>query len=207
MKKKYYLYLIFAFVAVAGLCGGLLAGGRALTGFVTGGSRVMLLLYRPSFEYVSNAMMLNSPDGLKRLAGYYALLQNGTIDPAYLLERCRDEPIPANRKTIIWILGFSRDKEQARAALELLYDGAPDEIRRRVLDSLARLDAGGLQDFLSAHHPGDAVGAFRALESIYDNAAQPVQQRIACIVKTTNPGMMETFMRTHGIEQLPQCDR
>jgi hypothetical protein len=207
MMKKYYLYLMFACVAIAGLGGGLLVGGRALTGFMTGSSRAMVLLYRPSFEHVNNATMLNSPDGLKRLAGYYALLQNNTIDPDYLLERCRDEPLPVNKKAIIWILGFSRDKDRARSALEALYDGAPDEFRHRILDSMARLDADGLQDFLRARHPGDAPGAYAALESIYDNAALPVQGKIACCVKNIAPGMLETFMRAHGIEQVPQCDR
>ncbi len=207
MMKKYYLSLTFACVAVAGLAGGLLVGGRALTGFVTGSSRAMVLLYRPSFEHVKNATMLNSHDGLKRLAGYYALLQNNTIDPGYLMERCRDEPLPVNRKAIIWILGFSRDRDRARAALEALYDGAPEEYRHGILASLARLDANALEDFLNARHPGDVPGAYRALDSIYDNAAPRVQEKILCCVKSIAPGMLEAFMRAHGIEQSPGCAR
>ena len=73
--------------------------GSVLIGdFIKGGGRIVPLLYRPSFQHIDAAAMLGSADDLKRLSGYYALLETGSVDVGFLVERYGMEKI--RRETV-----------------------------------------------------------------------------------------------------------
>ncbi len=125
------------------------AGGRVLMrNFLTAGGRIAPLLYRPSFQYFATAAMLGSPDELKRLAGYYALLETDSIGVDFLIERYGMESSIVNRRTIVWVIGFSRDTRRAADACAALYKSAPREIRKEILKSMKRLNEGIYRDFI-----------------------------------------------------------
>ncbi len=63
--------------------------------------------------------MLGSADEMKRLAGYYALLETDSIDVEFLVERYGMESSTVNRRTIVWLLGFARN---SRAAFDACAD-------------------------------------------------------------------------------------
>ncbi|TAL32945.1 MAG: hypothetical protein EPN93_14860 [Spirochaetes bacterium] len=190
---------VAAFVAAAGLGAGFAVGADALTGFVTGRSRAAVLLYRPSFDHVKSVLMLNSQDELRRLAGYYALLQNRTLDADYLLARYREEQNPVTRRTILWIMGFVPDPSKAYASLESVYDDAPGIMQRQILRSLARVDPGSLDRF-ARDHLVDAGAAYESLESMYDNVPRATQRRIVRAIAHLAPGRLEQFAAAHGID-------
>lgn len=148
------LFLCIIVLGVAGYGLGR-AGGRGLMmDFLTGGGRIVPLLYRPSFQHFRAAAMLGSEDEMKRLAGYYALLEGDSIDVDFLVERYRMERSVANRRTIVWVIGFSRDVPVAARACAGLYESAPREIRDEILRSLMRLDEGIYREFVSSRDGG-----------------------------------------------------
>ncbi|RPI90901.1 MAG: hypothetical protein EHM32_11105 [Spirochaetales bacterium] len=124
-------------------------GGRALMkDFLTGGGRLVPLLYRPSFQHLTTAAMLGSADELQRLAGYYALLEGDSIDIDFLKERYGMERSIVTRRTIVWLMGFSRDVRSAVDACAGLYESAPPGIRKEILRSIKRLDRASYRDFM-----------------------------------------------------------
>jgi hypothetical protein len=190
---------VAAIVAAAGLGAGFALGADAMTGFVTGRSRAAVLLYRPSFDHVRSVLMLNSQDELRRLAGYYSLLQNRTLDADYLLARYREEQNPVTRRTILWILGFVPDTLKAGESLESVYDDAPAAMRSQILRSLVRLDPRSLERF-ARDHLVDTDLAFESLESMYDTAPEARRRRIVRAIGRIAPGRIERFAASHGVD-------
>ncbi|HSV98387.1 MAG TPA: hypothetical protein VLM75_15820 [Spirochaetota bacterium] len=131
------------------------AGGRLLMkDYLTGGGRLVPLLYRPSFQHFTTAAMLGSEDELRRLAGYYALLEGDAIDVDFLVERYGMERSIVIRRTIVWLMGFSRDVREAADACAGLYESAPREVREEILRSIKRLDEVIYRDFVESLSKG-----------------------------------------------------
>jgi hypothetical protein len=72
------------------------------------------MFYRPSFYYIEALRFLNSPIEMRRAAGYYALLDSGRIDLAYLLERYRKEDSPYIKRIIVLAHGVLASAEEGR---------------------------------------------------------------------------------------------
>ena len=126
--------------------------GSVLIGdFIKGGGRIVPLLYRPSFQHIDAAAMLGSADDLKRLSGYYALLETGSVDVGFLVERYGMESSIVTRRTIVWILGFAQDRRTAFDAYTELYREAPASVRAELLCTLKRLDGKRYLDFIKDH--------------------------------------------------------
>jgi len=136
-------------VSVASGLGIGLAVGTALMGdFIRRGGRVVPLLYRPSFQHMRATAMLGSADEMKRLAGYYALLETDSIDVEFLVERYGMESSTVNRRTIVWLLGFARNRRAAFDACAGLYRDAQAPVRAEILSSIRKLDGERYLDFI-----------------------------------------------------------
>lgn len=130
------------------------AVGTALMGdFIRRGGSIVPLLYRPSFQHMRATAMLSSADELKRLAGYYALLETDSIDVEFLVERYAMESSTVTRRTIVWLLGFARNRSAAFDACAGLYRDAQAPVRAEILSSIRRLDAERYLDFIKELEP------------------------------------------------------
>lgn len=140
--------LAFSFFAGAGI------GRLLLSHLVTGRDTFAFLLSRPAREFVVVSRLVNSDSELSRLAGYYGLLENEMIDTAFLKERLASETTPVVRRTIIWVLGFSRDSDEALEVLNSVYKNAGDSLKQDILHAMRRLDEKYYNDFIQEKGQG-----------------------------------------------------
>lgn len=148
-RRKYYLCygMVLALALAIGLgCG--VSGGEILLqrSMLKGGSSP--LFFRPAYEYYAIFRFINSGDEMKRLAGYYALLDSRRGNDEFLIERYEKEQSPVIRRTILWILGFSDDSEGIVDFYHGIYKDSPVPIKRQIEESLLSRDAGLYRDFL-----------------------------------------------------------
>ena len=65
---------------------------------------IVSLLYTPAEQHYETAALLNSDDELKRISGYYSILDGGVFDAVYLKERYLKEDSVLAKKTVLWVL-------------------------------------------------------------------------------------------------------
>lgn len=129
--------------------------GRFLLGrLVTGQDALAFVMSRPTREFVVISRLVNSRSELDRLSGYYALLDNGMLDTGFFAERLQKEISPVVRRTIVWILGFSGNREEALSVLSAAFDSAGPRIKREVLLSMQRIDEKYYNDFVQKKRAG-----------------------------------------------------
>jgi len=140
------------FLLLFGLLSGTIIGNHLINGFLLNNKNWILLLYSPSFYYFNTANMLNSDDELKRLAGYYSMRESKKIDIPFLMERFKDEPSLFVKRTLIWVIGYSREKRIALKNLSAIYDDSPLQIKNEILRSAIRIDRDKLlEEFVKQH--------------------------------------------------------
>lgn len=147
-RKAFLSFLAVILVISAGYLTGSLIGDRLVTGYITGRSGLLLLLSRPGFDYLYTAQMLNSNDGLKRLEGYYGLIDTGKIDADFLKERFRREEAIYHKRTIIWLMGFSEKSDDILKFLSREYKSSGVTIKREILRSMKRVSPSYFKTFV-----------------------------------------------------------
>ncbi|MBN2400949.1 MAG: hypothetical protein JXN64_00975 [Spirochaetes bacterium] len=141
--------LVFFMLLFTGYVIGRTAGTQIVKGLLKG-ERYVLMPYRLPFEYLYTANLLYSNDELRRLEGYYSLLDNRIIDPDLLIERFKQES-DLIKPVIIWLLGYSEDKDDALNFLSDEYAGSEQRIKKEILRTMKRLDESYFLDFTASH--------------------------------------------------------
>ena len=93
---------------------------------------IVSLLYTPAGQHYETAVLLNSDDELKRISGYYSILDGGVFDAAYLKERYLKEDSFLAKKTILWVLA----RAGASDVLSSLYESASGDEKALILRAL-----------------------------------------------------------------------
>jgi hypothetical protein len=148
-KEKLYILSIFLVILFSGYMLGRIVGTHIVKGLLKG-ERFVLLLYRPPFEYLNTANLLYSTDELKRLEGYYSLLDNKIIDSDLLIERYIQES-EFVKPVIIWLLGYSNDKVAVLKFISEEYANADQRLKKEILKTMKRLDETYLGNFAALH--------------------------------------------------------
>ena len=120
---------------IGDVCGNLL-----IKRFVTDMNPFIYLLYRPAYEYIYTIKALASKNALERLNGYYSLLETKKIDEDFLIERYKMEETLLLKRSILFILGFSKNKDIVSAFLSKIYKDSPWRIKMEILRTIKRLD-------------------------------------------------------------------
>ena len=140
--------VILIIISLMGYWSGKTAGTGMLSGFV-GNKRInAVLFYRPASQYYEIYRLLNSGSDLDRMAGYYALIDNNIIDEDFLMERYSLENIDTVKRTIVWVMGFSKDREKIRNFFDARFSGSAIAIKGEIIRSLKRLDMRYLDEFI-----------------------------------------------------------
>ncbi len=143
--------VFLSLILILGYGIGVAAGNVFIRSFITGKSRLLLLLFRPSSGFIKSIAMLNSSNELERLTGYYSMLYNDKIDMDYLMERYKMETSVHLKRTIIWLTGYSRDTGRMVDEFTVLYNGADPVVKKEILRTLHRRETGLLQKFIKAN--------------------------------------------------------
>ena len=137
-KEILRVVIIFLAILLLGYALGRLAGNHIVSGLLKG-KRYVLLFYRPPFEYLYTANLLYSSDELKRLEGYYALLDNMIVDPDLLMERYKQES-DFIKPVIIWLLGYADNNDAVLKFISEEYSKADQRGKKEILKTMKKLD-------------------------------------------------------------------
>jgi hypothetical protein len=134
------------------------AGDRLVRGVLLRESKLPLLLSRPVYQFYDIYTLLNSGNPFSRLSGYYSLVDAKMIDIEFIRERYDREQVPVIRRTLLWVLGFSRDRAAALKFYASRYDTGDEETKKDILAMMKRLDPAFYGKFikkkLDARGPG-----------------------------------------------------
>lgn len=131
------------------------AGNRLMEGILLHETRFPLLLSRPVYQFYDIYTLLNSNNPYSRLSGYYSLVDANMIDLDFIRERYAREQVPVIRRTLLWVLGRSKDRDAALKIFASLYDSSDDEMKREILAMMGRLDPGFRAEFIKKNRvPG-----------------------------------------------------
>jgi hypothetical protein len=141
-------FFISLVLAAGGFLLGRGAGTRLMEGMLLHEHRFPLLLSRPVYQFYDIHTLLNSNNPFSRLSGYYSLVDANMTDPDFIRERYAREQLPVIRKTLLWVLGFSKDRDAALRCYASLYDSSDDEMKREILAAMKRLGPAFYREFL-----------------------------------------------------------
>lgn len=153
IKKLSLLLLMFIICHTIGN----LLGRHLITKFITEDSRsIFLLLNRPAYEYIHTARMLRSNNDIKRLSGYYSLLDYKKVDAAFLIDSYKREEAIYTKRSIIWLLGYSENRERVLEFLSNEYKNEQnsDRIKREILRTIKRIDKNYFSKFVKSQGIG-----------------------------------------------------
>jgi len=148
--KKTKTLLLAIFLLLLGYVSGSAIGNIFITQFITGKSNKILLLYRPAYEYKYILNLLNNSNEYKRLAGYYSLLENRRIDSDFLIERYKREEKRYIKRSIIWLLGYSKNKKDVIEYISNIYPYSPGKIKKEILRTMKRLNLQYFNNFVKS---------------------------------------------------------
>ncbi len=147
-REKIFIIIFFLLILTVGYALGRVTGNRIVSGLLEG-KRFVLLFYQPPFEYLKTANQLYSSDELERLEGYYSLLDNKIIDTDLLIERYKQES-ELIKPLIIWLLGYSGEKEAVLRFISEEYASGDLRVKNEILKTMKRLDEVYLKNFSSS---------------------------------------------------------
>ncbi|HON79086.1 MAG TPA: hypothetical protein PK544_11380 [Spirochaetota bacterium] len=116
--------------------------------FLKGNARSILLMYRPSYDFIYLRNMMNSPNDLIRINSYYALFDYGKFDASILIDRYKQENTAYIKRILIWMMGFSEKKAYLKHFLTEEYSSALPGVKIEMLRTLKRLDINYYKHFI-----------------------------------------------------------
>jgi hypothetical protein len=150
--KKLPIYLIILLLTATGFLGGSAAGRGMLLGLFNSNASAVMLFFEPAMQYFVSFHMLNSSDEMKRLSGYYSLLDLDLIDSEFLGKRYEKEQNVAVKRTILWVLSYSDDHDEVFELFSALFPEEQDSLKREMLKSLKRMDEYFFLQFIEMHN-------------------------------------------------------
>jgi hypothetical protein len=107
LARKFLTPALFAVILAAGLLVGGAAGTCMLRLYFSGGNPALYLFTETAGEYAYIQTKLRSGNELDRMTAYYALLEYGKLDSAFMIERFEKEQSIHLKRLIVWMMGQS----------------------------------------------------------------------------------------------------
>lgn len=148
IKTKRLFIIIILLAALAGYTIGYTVNILFSNIFLKGDSRSILLLYRPSYDFIYLRDKMNNSNDLIRISAYYALFEYGKFDDSILIDRYKQENTAYIKRIIIWMMSFSGNKKYINRFLSEEYASALPGVRIEMLRTLKRLDSKYYKKFI-----------------------------------------------------------
>jgi hypothetical protein len=148
LKTSAYILCVLAVTVSAGFFIGRGAGNRFVEGILLRESRFPLLLSRPVYQFYDIYTLINSQNPFSRLSGYYSLVDANMIDLEFIKERYAQEQVPVIRRTLLWVLGFSKERTAVLRYYASLYNSSDDDMKKDILAMMQRLDPAFHREFI-----------------------------------------------------------
>lgn len=146
--RKYRIYIIALLLLLGGYAAGSRIGFHVIEEAVFSGGATVMMIYKPAYKFISMYRSVNDNDEMKRLQGYYSLLENNMLDTSFLFKRFEEEKQQVNKRTIIWLLGFSEEHAEVSDFFSTHYRSANSRMRKEMLRSLKRMSDDVFRDFV-----------------------------------------------------------
>jgi len=131
--KKYLINIItLTLLLIFSLASGKMIGDNLISSFLSSKVVTPFFLTKPAFKYIKIYDKLNDKNELNRLTGYYALLDYNIIDLNFLKERFFLEKHLTVKKTILWIMGHSNNKNQLSKVFSSIYKKSDKHIKKEI---------------------------------------------------------------------------
>lgn len=132
---------VLIFAIAFGTAGGFFCGKAFRNLYLTQGLTLLYLFAEPEYEYLYIRSMVDSEDENERLLAYYAVKEYGKDNTPFFIERFVKEKSPHVKRVLVWILGFSPDKEEVLATYAKYYSVSDRVIQKAMRESAIRLGA------------------------------------------------------------------
>ncbi len=114
--------------------------GKALRSlYLTQGATLLYLFAEPEYEYFYIRSMVDSEDENERLLAYYAVKEYGKDNTSFFIDRFTKEKSAHVKRVLVWLLGFSPDKEEALAMYGKYYSVSDKAIQKAMRESAQRM--------------------------------------------------------------------
>lgn len=137
--KKFVFPIILIAVITFGAGGGFFCGNVLRNLYLTSGLTVMYLFAEPEYEYLYIRSMVDSDDENERLLAYYAIKEYGKDNTSFFIERFVKEKSTHVKRVLVWILGFSKDREAVLATYGKYYPVSDRVIQKTIRESAMRM--------------------------------------------------------------------
>ncbi len=139
-KQEFLIIIISLFLFITlGYVIGSFIGTIGLKDLVLHNKKLYLLLFKPSERFYEVYNKINSNNELKRLSGYYALLDNHMIDPIFLKRRYKIEKSLLLKRTILWLLSFATNKDEVISFYRKIYKNSSNAQKVDILQFYKRI--------------------------------------------------------------------
>jgi len=139
-------------IALLALLGGLILGslpGSLLQRlYFTRGNTMMYLFSEPVREYAHVRELLVSPDENDRVIGYYAMREYDRTDAPFLVDRFHSEKSPRVKRLIVWLLGFSGNRNEVKSFIKKTYGVSGALVKKEMEKTALRLWGDGLEGII-----------------------------------------------------------
>lgn len=132
--------IIVLIIAFAGYATGYFINTFFTQQFLKGDVRSILLLYRPSYDFIYLRQKMNNRNDLVRIKAYYALFDYGKFDDSILIDRYKQENTAYIKGILVWMMGFAHGKSSIMRFLSEEYTTALPTVKIEMLRTLKRLD-------------------------------------------------------------------
>jgi hypothetical protein len=147
-KRKILFCFFFFFLAGISYFLGSNIGYSLIENAMTERITALFILYKPAQSFQGAYRHLNSENELIRLSGYYFLLENQMINDDFLIERYAAETNEVNKRTLIWLLGYSSNQKAVIAFYNTIFQNSSLRIQKEILRSVQRFGDESVKDFI-----------------------------------------------------------
>lgn len=137
--QKYSFAVVLTIVILLGAGGGFFCGKAFRNLYLTQGVTLLYLFAEPEYEYLYIRSMVDSEDENERLLAYYAVKEYGKDNTSFFIDRFVKEKSPHVKRVLVWILGFSTEKEEVLAMYWKYYSVSDKVIQKTMRESAIRL--------------------------------------------------------------------
>jgi hypothetical protein len=125
-----------------GTSGGFFCGKLLKNLYLTSGLPLMYLFAEPEYEYFYIRSMVDSEEENARLLAYYAVKEYGRGNTSFFIERFTKEKSTHVKRALVWMLGFSKEKEEVLATFGKYYSVSDKAVQKAMRESAMRLGIG-----------------------------------------------------------------
>ena len=138
LSRKFVIPALLTVILASGLFVGGASGACMLKHYFSEGNPALYLFTETAGEYAYIQAKLRSADELDRMIAYYALMEYGKLDPAFMIERFEKEHSIQLKRLIVWMMGQSTSISGVKEYIQKKYNSSDPIIKKEMKKTMDR---------------------------------------------------------------------